>query len=100
MGVRATIAPLWIEGQPFSEWEWTAEIVVGNHLYEDSDEHGNFTIEMDGINSFATADSAFQWVYRWLSSRGYYTDNIEMIVTPVIGKEFHRSRKNISETIH
>jgi hypothetical protein len=100
MGARATISPIWNKGVPFSEWEWHAEIIIGNHLYEDSDEHGNFTISMDGIEAFRTADDAFQWVYRWLSSRGYYTDDIEMMVKPTVGKEFHRGRKNISEIKH
>jgi hypothetical protein len=92
MGVRATISPAHAESEPFSEWQWDAEIVIGGHLYEDSDEDGNFTIEMCGIDSFDTADEALYWVYRWLTSRGYDTNFIELVVKPVIGQEFHRRK--------
>lgn len=95
MGVRATVFPTYQEGEPFSEWQWDAEIVIGGNLYEDSDEDGNFTIEMCGINSFDSADGALHWVYRWLTSRGYDTSFIELVVKPITTKEFHKMKARV-----
>lgn len=90
MGVRASISPETQEGD-VSEWRWSAEIVVENHLYEGSDEHGDFVIAMEGINCFYSADEAVTWVYRWLTGRGYDTTYIELIVKPIYSRAFHRT---------
>lgn len=97
MGVQVKIEPLNLSDDTKNpEWEWSVEIIVGDHLYEDSDEHGNFTIEMDGIDAFGTADDAFHWAYRWLTSRGYDTNYMELVMKPIVSKEFHRMKASVS----
>jgi hypothetical protein len=91
MGVRVSISPETQDGD-VSEWTWAAEIVVENHLYEDSDENGDFTIERCGIDCFYSADEAVTWVYRWLTSRGYDTAYIELVVKPIYSRVFHRTK--------
>lgn len=96
MGAQVTITPLLLgDDTENPEWEWNVEVVIGGNLYENSDEHGNFTIEREGLYAFGTADEAFHWAYRWLTSRGYDTNYIELDMKPVVSKEFHRMKERI-----
>lgn len=93
MGARVTIDPNLINDDPRDpEWEWTVEIVIGGHLYEGSDENGDFVISRDGLYAFGTADEAFHWAYRWLTSRGYDTAYMELAMKPIVNNEFHRMK--------
>lgn len=93
MGAQVILDPLNLTDDAQNpEWHWSVRIVVGGNLYENSDEHGNFTIFRDGLNAFGTADEAFHWAYRWLTSRGYDTEYMELEMKPIVSKEFHRSK--------
>jgi hypothetical protein len=75
--VSVRIYPLNLADEPMSEWEWDVEITIPNNQWRGSNEDGNFIVHQQGIDSFSSLESAFQWAYKWLKGRGYDVSNIE-----------------------
>ena len=83
--VSVRITPIDLPDEPMSEWEWNVEIIIPNNQWENSDEDGNFIVEMCGIHSFYSLEEAFEWAYTWLKGRGYDVSNIDLNMTMIGG---------------
>ena len=76
--VKVQIYPLNEYGEPMSQWFWDAVIIVPNNEYIPSDEDGNFAVYREGNATFSDLESAFQWAYNWLDTRGYDVSSIQL----------------------
>lgn len=86
--VSVRIYPINLPDTPMSEWEWEVEVTIPNNQWEGSDEDGNFFVYQQGIDAFSSLESAFQWAYRWLESRGYDVSNIDISMNSVLHHGF------------
>lgn len=90
--VSVRIYPIDLEDEPMSEWEWHVEITIPNNQWENSNEDGDFIVTQSGIDAFDSLESAFQWAYQWLKSRGYDVSNIDMSMNSILNEGFVKKR--------
>jgi hypothetical protein len=77
---QVRIYPLNLPDEPMGDWEWNVEITIPNNQWDNSDEDGNFVIDMGGLDAFNSVETAFGWAYKWLSGRGYDVSNLELVL--------------------
>lgn len=99
--VKVRIYPIaHLRDEPIDDWEWNVEIVIPNNQWAESDENGDFTVNMHGIDSFHSIDSAFRWAFSWLKGRGYHIDDISLETEIVKTSDLNRAVESMWNDFH